>query len=390
MSELKTWLLPDGVFEALPEEARKVEFLRRQLFDLYATWGYELVIPPLIEYLDALLVGTAFDLDLQTLKVTDAVSGRQLGIRADITPQVARLDAHQLKREVPTRLCYYGRVLHARPDGFGGSRSPLQIGAELYGHQGVASDREILTLMVETLRLTEVPDFHLDLGHVGIFRTLARQANLDQAQEQQLIAILQRKAEPELHELLAKWQIAPKLEEMFARLIWLNGDCSVLEEAAQALGHTDHAIQQALAELAQLVEQVDCSSFHIDLAELRGYQYHTGAIFSAYIPGHGEAVANGGRYDHIGEYFGRQRPATGFSSDLHTLVAIGNASTPQIAPIFAPAQDDVSLHTMIAQLRAQGEIVICALPGDGTDARALGCLRSLTRNNHAQWQVVTT
>jgi len=384
------WLLPEGVHEILPEQAAILEQTRRCLFDTYRSWGYELVIPPFIEYLDSLLSGTGADLDLQTFKLTDQLTGRLMGVRADITPQVARIDAHQLKREVPTRLCYLGTVLHARPGGFSGSRAPLQIGAELYGYAGIAGDVEILSLMLETLRLTGIQEFHVDLGHVAIYRSLVAQAGLDQEQQAQLFVAMQSKAIPDLHDLLKQWQVPADIHHMLTRLVHLNGDLSVLAEARQALAQAGAEVQAALDDLEAMTTQLPDASLHLDLAELRGYSYHTGVVFTAYVAGQGRAIARGGRYDHVGEAFGRARPATGFSADLITLVSIHSSCPPPRQVIFAPAGggagDPVALAAQISQLRHEGRTVLAGLPGQQGDAQALACTHEL-RWLQGQWQV---
>jgi len=379
----KRWLLPEGIEEVLPEQARQLEGLRRRLLDLFDRWGYELVMPPLIEYLESLLVGTGNDLDLQTFKLTDQLTGRTMGVRADMTPQVARIDAHHLKRPVPTRLCYFGTVLHTRPDGFAGSRSLLQVGAELYGHAGIESDLEVLRLMVETLRQVGIDQPYLDLGHVGIYRGLVAQAGLDQEQETELFDALQRKAKPEIRSLVEAWQLAADDARMLQALADLNGDRRVLDDAATQLAGASDEVQAALAKLQQIaaaLQQVlPDLKLHFDLAELRGYRYHTGAVFAAYAPGRGQAIAVGGRYDGIGKAFGQARPATGFSTDLRTLVALAAETPPPVTAIFAPADADADLRDKIAELRAAGERVIMALPGQPGGAAEMGCDRQLVR-----------
>ncbi|EGV51434.1 ATP phosphoribosyltransferase regulatory subunit [endosymbiont of Riftia pachyptila (vent Ph05)] len=297
----ESWILPDGIEEVLPPEAALVERRRRQLLDLFASWGYDYVIPPFVEFLDALLTGTGSDLDLQTFKLTDQLSGRTLGIRADITPQAARMDAHNIGRDEPTRLCYLGSVLHTRSDGFAGSRSPLQIGAELYGHAGVESDVEILRLMMQTLELTGLEEVYLDLGHVGIYRGLAQQAGLSESQERALFDALQRKALPEVAELLADFQVDAEVAAMLAALGELNGDVTLLSRARHLLKAADQSVQQALDYLQRMADQIAIwlpqLPIHFDLAELRGYHFHTGVVFAAFVPGSGREIARGGRYD---------------------------------------------------------------------------------------------
>ncbi len=390
MKELDRWLLPEGIEEVLPPQARQLEALRRSLLDLYDRWGYELVMPPLIEYLESLLTGTGHDLDLKTFKLTDQLTGRLMGVRADMTPQAARIDAHHLKSNTPTRLCYMGTVLHTRPSGFAASRSPLQVGAELYGHAGVESDIEIFALMVETLRLCGVEQSFFDLGHVGIYRGLVKQAGLDNTQEDELFDVLQRKSPPDMRELFAKWSLDKKFTDMFLRLSDLNGDVGVLAEAKKLLKGSDKSVLDALDYLQRMadmiVQRLDGVVVHFDLAELRGYNYHTGAVFAAFVPGQGSAVAQGGRYDDIGRVFGQARPATGFSTDLKSLLSLFRAQADTVLGIFAPAQQDQALIRVIAELRQQGERVVCALPGQQGGARDMGCNRQLISKNR-QWLV---
>ncbi|HSP01393.1 MAG TPA: ATP phosphoribosyltransferase regulatory subunit [Thioalkalivibrio sp.] len=392
MTDSNRWLLPEGIEEALPPLAERLETCRRQLLDLYHRWGYELVMPPLIEYLESLLTGTGHDLDLQTFKLTDQLNGRLMGVRADMTPQVARIDAHSLNQDVPTRLCYMGTVLHTRPDGFAGSRSPLQVGAELYGHQGLDSDVETIRLMLETFRVCGVGEVFLDLGHVDIYRSLAAGAGLDGDQEAQMFSMLQRKALPEIRDFLARLDLSGEVRERLMALGRLNGDPAVIEEARTRLAGAGERVSQALDELAAIAEAVTRLypevRLHVDLAELRGFHYHTGAVFAAYVPGQGQEVARGGRYDHIGQVFGRARPATGFSTDLKTLVGL---SPQPVAPaprgIFAPADQDPGLLDAVQALREQGERVIQGLSGQEGDAARMGCDRVLARDSNNQWTV---
>src|SRR5688572_9257888 len=285
------WLLPAGIDEVLPQEARQLETLRRKLLDLYDSWGYELVIPPMIEYLESLLTGTGSDLDLQTFKLIDQLNGRMMGVRADMTPQVARIDARRLATEVPTRLCYMGTVLHTRPDGFAGSRSPYQVGAELYGHAGPQSDAEILSLLLETLKATGINDIYLDLGHVGIFRGLSHQIGLSAEQETQLFDMLQRKALPEIDTYLRELDVKSGFKKMLSALANLNGGAEVLAEARKVLkpaGKGVITLVDYLEEVASALElRVPGIPLHYDLAELRGYRYQTGIVFAAFVPGHG-------------------------------------------------------------------------------------------------------
>ena len=384
------WLLPEGIEEVLPEQARQLEAMRRSLLDLFQSWGYELVMPPFIEYIESLLTGTGNDLDLQTFKLTDQLTGRMMGVRADMTPQVARIDAHHLKSTAPTRLCYLGTVLHTRPGGFAGSRSLLQVGAELFGHAGIESDVEVLSLMVETLKQAGVDDLYLDLGHVGVYRGLVDQAGLDADQEAVLFDALQRKAKPEISELLNDWSLPKAVAQMLTKLTDLNGNESVLTEARNVLKKASKPVQQALDNLQQIAtllqQRLPDLKLHYDLAELRGYHYHTGAVFAAYVPGRGQAIAQGGRYDGIGRAFGLSRPATGFSTDLRILAVLTQQSTNMPAGILAPADGDTELQAVVRDLRAAGERVIFELPGQTGDATALGCDRQLVKNTQG-WEV---
>jgi len=385
------WLLPEGIEELLPEPAARLELLRRELLDLYRGWGYQLIIPPFVDYLDSLLTGTGHDLDLQTFKLIDQLSGRLLGLRADMTPQAARIDAHGLQREAPSRLCYLGTVLHTRPDGFAGSRSPMQVGAELFGHEGAESDVEILQLMVETLGLTGINDVYIDLGHVGIYRGLARDANLDVEQEALLFDALQRKAIPEINEFLGVLDLSTAQRERLAGLATLNGDRDVLLRAAELLAGSGDSVLAALDNLQHIAElaaqRLPEVTLHFDLAELRGYQYQTGVVFAAFVADRGQEIARGGRYDDIGKVFGVARPATGFSTDLRSLMELGNRVWSKPAGgILAPAEDDAALTEKVAALRAAGEIVVRQLPGQAGNVAETGCDRVLHWDG-VQWVV---
>ena len=391
MSLEDRWLLPEGINEVLPPHAGYLESLRRAILDLFQSWGYELVVPPLIEYLESLLTGMGQDLDLQTFKITDQLTGRLMGIRADMTPQVARIDAHYLKRDVPTRLCYLGPVLHTLPNGFGGSRNPFQVGAELYGHAGLESDVEVLWLMLETLKLADLTSIWVDIGHMGIFRGLAQAAQLSVEQEGMLFDGLQRKAKPEIEVCLKDWGVDARLREMLITLIDLNGDIAILEAADRSLALAAPSVRQALAELGSIAHLVQAQAsevhFHFDLADLRGYHYHTGVMFAAYIPGYGQALARGGRYNDIGQVFGRARPATGFSTDLKTLICLQPQKIAAAGAIYAPWPKDPLLAAEIHRLRSAGNRVICALPGQTGGPEDLGCNRRLDRQGN-QWVVV--
>ncbi len=387
-----SWLLPEGIDELLPARARAIETLRRVLLDCYTAWGYQLVITPFIEYLESLLTGTGRDLDLQTFKITDQLSGRQLGLRADITPQAARIDAHRLRTEAPTRLCYIGSVLRTRGEGLADSRSPLQIGAELFGHAGVESDVEILQLMLETLRIAGLDDVYLDLGHVGIYRALADAAGLSERQEAALFEALQRKATAEIDDLLEGFALDQRMRGMLLGLVQLNGDDEVLPRARQLLADGPPAVAQAIdyveAVAAELRRSLPDVPVHFDLAELHAYRFHTGVVFAAFVPGQGQEVARGGRYDEIGKVFGRARPATGFTADLKTLMRLGaQAPLPLTDAILAPHSSDADLRAQIAALRAQGRVVISELPDQRGDPAEMGCRFKLQKKTEG-WEIV--
>ncbi len=390
MATVDRWLLPDGIEEVLPPEAARIEVARRQMLDMFQRWGYEFVVTPHIEYLESLLTGAGQDLDLRTFKVTDPQSGRLMGFRADITPQVARIDAHTLRREGPSRLCYVGSVLHAQPRALSTSRSPIQLGAELYGDASPASDVEIIGLMLETLELAAVPDVHMDLGHVGIYRGLARAAGLSGTAEQQLFDALQRKAVDEVESLTAS--LPEGLASMLRALAELCGGREVLDLAQACLVEAPDEVHAALDELIAIADELGMRypelPLYFDLSELRGYHYHTGVVFAAFVPGVGQSIAQGGRYDDIGADFGRARPATGFSTDLKTLVGLGQLeqAKPPVG-IWAPDSHDVYLWQVVQRLRRQGERVVQALPGQQiADAKGCDCDRQLLLCD-GQWQV---
>ncbi|MBU2967248.1 ATP phosphoribosyltransferase regulatory subunit [Amphritea sp. 2_MG-2023] len=364
MSLAERWLLPDGVKEVLPPQAQQVETARRRLLDLYDSWGYELVMTPLIEHLNSLLVGVGRDLELNTFKVTDQLTGRMLGIRADITQQVARIDANHLSYQGPVRLCYCSTVLHTLPANPLASRNPLQVGAELFGHSGVASDVEIISLMVETLNAMQVnQELSLDLGHVGIYRGLMGEAALSADQEAEYFELLQRKDLPEIGRFLAQSDLDERIKCYLAVLPTLHGGREVLQQARECFAGVEQTIIEALDYLDALAEQISQRypqlDLYFDLSELRGYNYHTGVVFAAYVPAFGQAVAKGGRYDEVGRDFGRARPATGFSADLKTLVGLA-VMPPKLTRkvVRVPAVEDSAALEVVAKLRAQGERVV--------------------------------
>ena len=379
--------MPEGIEEILPEDAKHLEGLRSKLLEMFACWGYDLVIPPFIDFLDSLLTGSGHDLDLQTFKLTDQVSGEMLGVRADMTPQVARIDAHNLKHEWPTRLCYVGTILNARSDPLHKTRSPMQIGAELYGHAGKESDVEVICLMLEMLALTGLQNIHLDLGHVGIYRAISRQAGLTELQESELFGVLQRKARPELQGLMDSYAINADLKAMLLKLPELNGGKDVLDKARTVFLKANNEVKEALADLESIAEKLVVHfpflPISFDLAELRGYHYHTGIVFAAFVPSIGREIARGGRYDNIGAVFGRARPATGFSADLKLLSSLSKqyCQVKQRKLIFAPYTEDVQLNEKIRELRANQQAVVQQLPGQTGSAKELGCTSILEQDN---------
>ena len=309
------WLLPEYIEDILPAEAARIERLRRAILDLFARARYELVIPPLLEYTDSLLTGTGHDLDVRTFKVVDQISGRMMGLRADITPQVARIDAHLLNRKGVTRLCYCGSVLHTRPATPGATREPLQIGAELYGEAGAKADLEILRLLCDALKTAKARRPRIDIGHVAVFRAIVQAARVRPELEADLFEALQRKDRPAIQGLTRK--LPPATREALALLPELYGGEEVLTLAARKLPKID-SLKKALSTLRALARACPVPA-SFDLAELRGYHYHSGVVFDAYCEGVSGAVARGGRYDEVGKAFGRARPATGFSIDLRAL-----------------------------------------------------------------------
>lgn len=389
MSITNRWLLPEGVEEILPPKAIQLEHMRRSIIDLLSTWGYEFVIPPMIEYLESLLTGTGEDLDLKTFKITDQLSGRLMGIRADMTPQVARIDAHLLKRDTPTRLCYYGSVLHTRPGKSGETRSPLQLGAELYGHAGVASDIEIVKLMLATLKHVGIGQTYMDIGHIGVFRTLSAESSLNDQQRADVFEALQRKAKDELKVFYREWNVTDNASKALLDLVDLNGDVSVLDEAESLFKNISPEVVKYIEEVKTLASAIKDQSdvkINIDLAELRGYHYHTGMVYTAFVPGHGEGIAFGGRYDDIGKAFGRARPATGFSLDVKSLLKYQSTETNKAKKIFAPVSDEPSLQNKIDELRALGNIVVQELSGQQENAEDMNCQQQLVYENGA-WKI---
>jgi len=388
MSAADRWLLPEGVEEILPDEAFVLESLRREILDLYGSWGYQLVLTPFVEFLDSLLVGTSHDLDLHTFKVTDQLSGRMMGIRADMTPQVARIDAHCLNRAGAVRLCYADSVLHTKPRGLLTSRVPFRVGAEMFGHAGPEADVELICLMLETLGQADIRDIHLVLGHVGIFRTLVAEASLHEATEAILFDLVQRKAYGEIDALLQEAVSDQELRNMLYQLTRLSGGAETLDRALEVFADAPATVRKELADLDAIAKGVSSRNPDVvlcfDLCELRGYEYHTGIVFAAYTPENGRAVAKGGRYDDIGEVFGRARPASGFDCDLKVLAKLTQREFKRPLAILAPTESDGELNSLVAKLRSKGEVVIYSLKAgllSSAEAAELGCDRFLTKKS---------
>ena len=379
------WVLPDHIQDALPSDAHQLETLRRRLLDAFRVRGYQLVMPPLLEYLDSLTTGAGRDLALRTFTLVDQLSGRTMGVRADMTPQVTRIDAHLLNRQGVSRLCYCGSVLHTLPSTLTATREPLQLGAELYGHAGIEADVEILRLLAEVLRLAEVPASRIDIGHVGIFHALAARAGLVPGREEELFGLLQAKDVPELRRVLA--DVAEPARSALLALPELYGGPEVLDEAAARLPQ-DPEITALLDELRQLAAALADLPVSFDLADLRGYHYHGGVVFAAYGADSPAALALGGRYDRVGKAFGRARPAVGFSLDLRELVWRLPTATAMAGAVLAPLDADAALAEEVAVLRARGEIVVTALPGHHGTWNEAGCDRQLVKRGD-RWAVVS-
>ena len=378
------WLLPEFIEDVLPNDAARIELLRRKLLDLFKVHGYQYVIPPTLEYLESLITGTGHDLDLATFKVVDQLTGRLMGIRADTTPQAARIDAHMLNHQGVSRLCYAGTVLRTKPDGLARTREPLQLGAELFGHAGIESDIEIHRLMIKALQALGLTDLHIDFSHVAIFECLVKAGNINANVEQDLFAALQIKDKATVATLAI--DLHDDIKQALMHLTDLNGDVSILQKAADILPNLPE-INQALAHLESVCEKLADLNVNIsfDLSELRGYHYHSGIVFAAYAKGYAGPIALGGRYDEVGLSFGRARPATGFSLDLRGAVTAlppaKNASA-----ILAPAINDKRLIQKIDSLRAEGLVVIQALANTDPNPVELNCDSQLVLRNNA-WSI---
>jgi len=375
------WLLPEGISDVLPQEARRIEHMRRALLDLFSRWGYELVIPPLVEYVDALNAGVGADLDLRTFKLIDQLSGRMMGVRADPTPQVARIDAHILNRSGVVRLCYATSVLHARPLHPLATREPFQVGAELYGHAGLAADVEVLRLAALALETIAVVPARFDLGHTAVLRALLVGDELAQRRIDEIVAALNSKDSAALNGALDG--LSAEAQQGLRALLRLHGNGDVLAAARQALPGTA-PITAALDELEGLIRHAGLHDARIDLADLHGYRYHTGVTFAAYAPGMSGAIVRGGRYDDIGRSFGRARPATGFSIYLRDLTRLGGNG--EAVAILAPPGEDETLQKLIQSLRAEGQVVVQQLAA-GDVPQGFRFERAIERAG-AGWRVV--
>ncbi len=368
---MRNWLLPEYIEDVLPAEAARIESLRRQLLDLFKVHGYQYVIPPMLEYLESLITGTGHDLDLATFKVVDQLTGRLMGVRADITPQAARIDAHMLNQQGVSRLCYAGTVLRTKPDGLARTREPLQLGAELFGHAGIESDIEIQRLLIKALQVMGLSNLHIDFSHVAIFESLIQSASIQPALEQELYAALQSKDKSAVAYLAS--DLDATIQHALIALTDLNGSAMILDKAESVLPKLP-AIAKAVADLRAIAANLSDLNVQVgfDLSELRGYHYHSGMVFAAYAQGYAGPLALGGRYDEVGEAFGRARPATGFSLDLRGVVT---ALTPAILPkaILAPAGCNKDLLSEIEALRNEGLVVIQALPNTTSNAKELNC-----------------
>lgn len=381
---LPRWALPEYFEDVLPVEAMRVEHLRRILLDEFRAHGFQLVIPPVVEYLDSLLSGTGQDLDESMFKFVDQISGRTLALRADTTPQVTRIDAHLLNRKGLSRLCYCGPVVHVLPRTMSASREPLQIGAEIYGHAGIEADVEVLRLLARTLQLAGASTSRIDVGHVGLFRALSELAGLDRAAERTLFDILQTKDVPGLKAFVAGF--AEPARSGLLALPDLYGNANVLLRARDLLPDVP-GVHAAIDELLHLARQLGDLPLSFDLADLRGYHYHTGLMFAAYCGSSPTALALGGRYNEVGRAFGRARAATGFSLDLRELAALG-PDEPGVGAILAPIDNAAELAAMVASLRKAGEVVMLELPGHSDAWREAGCDRRIVLQDGA-WCVVS-
>ncbi len=375
-----TWLLPEYLADALPAEAARIESLRRALLDHFRVRGFEYVVPPMLEYLESLLTGAGQDLNLRTFKLVDQLSGRTMGVRADMTPQAARIDAHLLNHQGTTRLCYCGSVLHTLPANVSAGREQIQLGAELYGYAGVEADLEIVRLMASAFDRIKLPLARVDLGHVGIFRALVEVAGLSNEAEARLLQLLRDKDVPGLEAATAA--LPATYRAALLALPTLYGGLETLQRGLAVLPDLPE-IRRALEQLQYLVDTAPELPFSIDLADLRGYHYHNGIVFAAYCSGYPAAIALGGRYDGAGEAFGRARPATGFSLDLREMARLAPAGKPSFGILSPYAGKDRLLAAHVSALRERGEVVVELMPGE-TACEGPRCDRKLAQVG-GQW-----
>ena len=370
---MTAWVLPDHIADVLPSEARHIEELRRLCLDTARVFGYELVIPPLMEHIESLLSGTGSSLDLQTFKMVDQLSGRTLGLRVDTTPQVARIDAHLLNRAGVTRLCYCGPTLHTRAPGPYATREPLQLGAEIYGHAGLEADLEILQLALQCLQISDISSFHVDLSDARILPALLRGQSLASSQQEAIAQALSGKDISAMRRIGAS--LPTSLCEALVALVQLYGGLDVLDQAEEIFKDWPEVLL-ALSQMRWLATHVHGHQVSIDLADLRGATYYSGPRFAVFVPEASDALVRGGRYDEVGALFGRKRPAAGFSLDIKALVSLIQRPVPQAA-IRAPWGEDEGLHQAITLLRQQGHTVVCMLPGHDSEVDEFHCDREL-------------
>ena len=385
-----TWFTPEGLEDLLPPQAQKLEFYRRKLIDGFELSGFELVLPPIAEFTDSLLTGTAGNMAVDTCRFTDQESGRMMGVRADMTPQVARIVSNRLKADSTiSKLCYVGEVLKTRNNKAKGSRSPIQVGAELFGHRGFESDYEIIGLMLESMQLLKLPEVKMSLGHVGIVTELMQLAQLDKKQSKELIDILSRKAIPEYEVFVSQLTLEPNLKSKFEALPLMCGEASsVIEVAIKELSGLSAVLDDAISHLEKVINSLAAThgvAIHLDMADIRGYQYHTGIIFACYSGGTLQPIAKGGRYDNIGSVFGLGLPATGFSLDLRSaLDLLSDVQLNVTDTVYAPLLADKSLQESIAELKSKGYRVIKAY-----DLTVLQKGDKKLSNDSGQWSIQT-
>ena len=387
MTQADRWLFPDGIEEILPPPAQRVEYLRRHLIDVLDNWGYDFVMPPALEYLESLLTGAGKNLDLRTFKVTDQLSGRMMGLSADATPQVARIDAHSLAPEGVSRLSYCRTVFHTKAQSLLASRTPTQIGAELYGAENVEADIEVISLMLSVLASAKIQAVHLDIGHVGVFNALVAAADIDEQQQAELFNLLKLKCRGDIENWAKENIQSAVVIEALQLFIRQQGNVADLSEGLTSLASLVPTAAEAIADVQKVVEQINkrfpAIPVNLDLTELRGYHYHSGLVFATYIPGFGDAIAKGGRYDHAGAAFGRARAATGFSADLKVLARFGEFDMGEKQTWLAPNDPDPALWQEIEKLRTDGKRVITDLNGQ-TNQKIDGFLKQI----NGQWQLV--